>query len=224
MTSTFTFDQVPPALPAGCGAGIGQLTTEAITGGGEPGLTTTYCYSPAQFGRLANEQRTTSSVTYRTDFTYDVLGRLSQVRYPASSAAFPSRYAVNYLYTPRGHLERVQEAQGSTRAVPELGANARGQIEKAYSRRRQPHVAQLHQEHRAARVHQRRERGFAVQNFAYGYDPVGNVSGRADLINSVSEAFGYDALDRLTASTVTNGKGPSPHRSPTTMPPATWAT
>ena len=35
-----------------------------------------------------------------------------------------------------------------------------------------------------------------VQNFAYGYDSIGNVSGRADLINSVSEAFGYDALDR----------------------------
>ncbi len=49
-----------------------------------------------------------------------------------------------------------------------------------------------------------------MQNFAYGYDPVGNVSGRTDLINSVSETFGYDALDRLTASTVTNGTGPRP--------------
>ena len=47
-----------------------------------------------------------------------------------------------------------------------------------------------------------------VQNFVYGYDAVGNVSGRADLLNNVSETFGYDALDRLTGSTVTNGTGP----------------
>jgi RHS repeat-associated protein len=207
VTSTFTFDQV---TPAGCEAGIGQLTTEAISGGGEPGLTTTYCYSPAQLGRLANEQRTTEGVTYQTDLTYDVLGRLSQVRYPATTT-WPSgsRYAVNYSYTPRGHLERIQEAQGSSTVLfQNVGANARGQLEKAYlgdgSRTTRGFVKntdRLAFTNAAAGTPQ-------VQNFAYGYDAVGNMSGRADLLNSVSETFGYDALDRLTGSTVTNGTGP----------------
>jgi hypothetical protein len=140
-----------------------------------------------------------------------VLGRLSQVRYPASSAAFPSRYAVNYLYTPRGHLERVQEAQGSNTVLfQNVGANARGQIEKAYlgdgsrtTRGFVKNTERLAFTNAASGAAQ-------VQNFAYGYDTVGNVSGRADLINSVSETFGYDSLDRLTASTVTNGTGPHP--------------
>jgi RHS repeat-associated protein len=206
VTSTFTFDEVP----VGCEAGKGQLTTEAISGGGEPGLATTYCYSPLQFGRLANEQRTTESVTYRTDLTYDVLGRLSQVRYPATTTwPSASRYAVNYSYTPRGHLERVQEAQGSSTVLfQNVGANERGQIEKAYlgdgSRTTRGFIKnseRLAFTNAAAGTPQ-------VQNFAYLYDAVGNISGRADLLNNVSETFGYDALDRLTGSTVTNGTGP----------------
>jgi hypothetical protein len=70
------YDQVP----AGCEASKRHLTTEAISGGGEPGITTTYCYAPAQFGRLASESSTTGGTTYQTSYTYDVLGRVSQVR------------------------------------------------------------------------------------------------------------------------------------------------
>jgi hypothetical protein len=42
----------------------------------------------------------------------------------------------------------------------------------------------------------------------YTYDAISNLSSRADLIDNVSETFGYDALDRVSSSTVTNGTGP----------------
>jgi RHS repeat-associated protein len=207
VTSTFTYDQV---APAGCEAGKGHLTSEAISGGGEPGLTTTYCYSPAQFGRLANEQRTTGGVTYQTDFTYDVLGRVSQVKYPATTSySGASRYTVTYSYNPRGHLERV--ANGATVLYQTVGANARGQIEKAYlgdgSRTTRNYLKGTE---RLTFTNAAIGAAQPVQNFIYTYDASGNVSARADLINSVSEAFGYDSLDRLTNATVTNGTGAHP--------------
>jgi RHS repeat-associated protein len=207
VTSTFTYDQVP----AGCEAGKGQLTSEAISGGGEPGITTTYCYAPAQFGRLASESRVTGGTTYLTSYTYDVLGRLSQVKYPVTPS-YPGRYAVNYSYSPRGYLERVQEAQGSSTVLYQvIGANARGQIEKSYlgdgSRTTRGFIkdsGRLQFTNAAIGASQ------PVQNLVYAYDAIANLSSRADLIHSVAESFGYDALDRVTASTVTNGTGAHP--------------
>ncbi len=47
-----------------------------------------------------------------------------------------------------------------------------------------------------------------LQSLTYIYDPVGNISQIQDAVSSETQAFGYDALNRLTAAAVTNGPAP----------------
>ncbi len=37
-----------------------------------------------------------------------------------------------------------------------------------------------------------------MQNLSYVWDTAGNLSNRQDLLQSITETFSYDALDRLT--------------------------
>ena len=41
-----------------------------------------------------------------------------------------------------------------------------------------------------------------IQSLTYGYDPIGNITSRADATQSLSESFGYDALNRLTTAQI----------------------
>ena len=47
--------------------------------------------------------------------------------------------------------------------------------------------------------------GPTIQLFNYGYDLVGNVLQRNDGVQNVYESYGYDALNQLTLSKITNG-------------------
>jgi YD repeat-containing protein len=47
-----------------------------------------------------------------------------------------------------------------------------------------------------------------LENFTYTYDPVGNITQIVDSVNTQTQTFGYDALDRLTSATVTGGPEP----------------
>jgi len=58
-----------------------------------------------------------------------------------------------------------------------------------------------------------------LENFAYTYDPVGNITQIQDAVTSETQAFGYDARDRLTSATVTNG--PAPYSESYTYNPTT---
>jgi YD repeat-containing protein len=40
----------------------------------------------------------------------------------------------------------------------------------------------------------------ALQNLAYSYDAVGNITSIVDSVNSQTQSFGYDFLDRLTSA------------------------
>jgi len=44
--------------------------------------------------------------------------------------------------------------------------------------------------------------GSAVQNLSYAYDLLGNPLSRSDANTSMAESFAYDALNRLTSSSV----------------------
>src|SRR5258706_905371 len=48
----------------------------------------------------------------------------------------------------------------------------------------------------------------ALENLTYGYDAVGNISSITDALTTETQAFGYDALDRLISANVTNGPAP----------------
>jgi len=46
--------------------------------------------------------------------------------------------------------------------------------------------------------------GPTIQSLTYGYDPVGNVLQRNDAVQGVNESYGYDTLNELTSSQITN--------------------
>jgi RHS repeat-associated protein len=191
MTATWTYDGISGPTPPS----IGKLVAATATGAaaGSNGFQRTLTYD--SLGRPSTVTTTIDgNPAYTARGTYDANGRLSQVTYP-------SGFAVNYGYTSLGYVQQITDA-GSGQVY--WTANARD--------------AELHLTQDTAGNGVTTARGFdaptgrllsivagsgnGVANFSYAYDGIGNVLSRADGYENVSETFTYDALNRLTSSTV----------------------
>lgn len=153
-------------------------------------------------GRLRTETRTIDQVGYRHDFAYDAQGRLESTRYPLADDGW--QLHVGYEYA-QGRLERVYD-RGSGVALwtlKETDSAARAQrvdygnnlsSEWGYSRMGQVTYART---------------GVAgatpLYERVYHHDLKGNLIGRVDTRQSMSEHFVYDELDRLKSSCFVGG-------------------
>lgn len=182
-----------------------------------PDMTATWVYDTAAYGigKLATASTNTG---YSRGHTYDSLGRPSQVAYTigssthsfttaydaasrVSSVAYPSSFAAGYAYNAYGYQYQLTNA---TTAQPYWTANARD--------------AELHLTQQTAGNSVVTTQTFdadtgrllttdagpsgAVQSFSYTYDVLSRLLTRSDANTSLGETFGYDALNRLTSSTV----------------------
>jgi len=165
-------------------------------------------------GRVAT-RTIASDQTYQYDYTYNTIGALDTVAYPASpvpAGQGGSRFKVQYAYsygvpvritdvtqspTSTKTLWTMNAANDSSAATSEtLGANLVA-VATAYK----PWTNELSS----------RQSGVlpAVsnrQNLAYQWDAAGNLTQRQDLNQALTETFTLDALDRLQSSTL-NGAG-----------------
>jgi RHS repeat-associated protein len=205
QTSQFTYDL------------LGRLTQRI-----ESDMTSTWAYDTAQYGigKLASASATgpaAGSNPYQRSLTYDNLGRPVQVwttvdgvpvqmaaTYDANgrlSTVTHSGFTVKYSYTSLGYVQQIADPSG-TQAY--WTANARD--------------AELHLTRDTAGNGIVTARAFdaptgrltsivagsgnGIANFSYSYDALGNPLSRGDGNTGVSETFTYDALNRLTSSTV----------------------
>ena len=189
LTSTWTFDT--------CAYGVGKVC-QATTSGG---YSRTMSYDSQS--RISSVTTTVGATTLTNSVQYDAYGRLQANVYSANAAR---QLVFGYGYNGYGLASTIMGA-GPTAALGSLwsgtAANAWGSITQdvlgsanVRTRTFSPYTGRLTDIVVASQL----------QTDHYGYDPVGNLKSRSALDGSggtVSEAFTYDALDRLSTSSVT---------------------
>jgi RHS repeat-associated protein len=184
------WDYYPYNASAGHAGRLQQVTSPG-------GLSEVYEYH-ATHGAVTEITRTIGSATYDLDFGFDTEGRLSQITYPQNVDS--QRLAVEYLYDSGGALSQVRNATTTSLVYFTLneqdgsGATRRatlgnGLVEK-YS-----YEATTG---RLASIKTGPSETATLQNLEYEWDLAGNLEERVDQLQSRTEVFDYDDLDRLT--------------------------
>ena len=142
-----------------------------------------------------------SDQTYQFDYTYNaVLGQLETVTYPTSTAGVRFKAKLGYL---AGYLASVQDYTGNVNGSVLWNLNLLDARMNATSETYGNGLWLQNGYDALTGVPTTRKSGTGgqqsnVQNLAYGWDLAGNLTSRQDLLQSISETFTYDALDRLT--------------------------
>lgn len=180
---------------------IGRLQT--VTAAGSNG---TYAESYS-FDSLTRPQTKTISVPSDASYTYistynAVTGLLDTLSYPTSTAGYSLKLQYGYA---NGILQQVKDANSSTVFWQNTGMNARGQVTQEtlgngiVTNRAYDAVTGW-----VASIEAGVNGGAGVQNQAYVFDYLGNVTQRQDNNLGLTENFYYDADYRLDHS-VLNG-------------------
>ncbi len=205
-SSTWTFDVAPN--------GIGQLASE----GDASGFSRTFTYDS-----LSRPIATVTNIdgeSYRQEATYDQFGRPFQnfdlvFLAGSSNAISPSqarKLGVRYIYNTAGYQTQIRNAlNGANDIFYEVTAmDARGQVVQSRRSGSAVMTSTAAYDLATGRLTGIQTTGATetLQNWTYGdYDRVGNVGFRQSVVpvNSTNvtmrEAFGYDALYRLTSAT-----------------------
>ncbi|NOH04075.1 MAG: DNRLRE domain-containing protein [Chloroflexi bacterium] len=153
-------------------------------------------------GRLESELKTISSQSFSTSWTYNSADLPVTMTYPDNET-------LTYSYNSRMMLTTVTSSLGGTTYVSSSSYDAAGRLnarllgnglEQIYS------YYPWNTPGQGGRL-QNISAG-SIQNLGYVYDAAGNITSIVDSITGENQAFGYDALNRLTSSTVTNGPAP----------------
>jgi RHS repeat-associated protein len=150
-----------------------------------------FCYDG--IGRVVKMIQTVNGTKYNTETTYDELGRTDRIKYPD-----PAHEVVSYRYNG-GFLEAV--AIGAETHVRYTGYNAFGQPGTVGFGNGQNVVTTTYEYYPSNnRLKSIDTYGSSpLQDLAYQYDNVGNITNITDSILSTrSQTFFYDDLDRLT--------------------------
>jgi RHS repeat-associated protein len=188
--------------------GIGKLAEAATyTGTGTVDYRRLHTYDS-----LGRPQRTTVrlDVDFVTQSSYDGNGRLSRVdhiRRTVGATSGGRTVGVDYAYTANGYLGQLRRADGAILwTVNEQDALDRV-LQQTHGNgvltRRSFHATRGLLEGIAAGPNGAADG--SVQNDAYSYDSIGNLTSRSQLNGSgglISETFDYDALNRLTQTQV----------------------
>ena len=162
-----------------------------------------HAYTYDTSGRLTRHRTMIDSTNYDFNYTYDTSGRLDTLQYP-SSARHSSGLTVRYNYTDEGHLEDVRNTAGNALFWEIDGAGGDGQLtgetfgnDVSSVRRYDANTGFL------TDIESGEATATDRQNERYEWDKLGNLTKRYDDLQSLSETFAYDGLNRLTSSTVT---------------------
>lgn len=184
-TTTWTYDNT-----TGGNLGKGQLHSESLSG-----FSKTYSYNPSNYGRLTSASTAIGSSTYTNSSTYDAQGKVASLTYPGG-------FTVAHTYNALGFLERVQQPGGSTVHYQLVGTDAAGRMTSEWKGDGSL-ISQSYEGNSSRITAQHTQNGATdIQHLTYGYDSAGNMTSRNDVVNTLSESFTFDNLDRLTSAQV----------------------
>jgi RHS repeat-associated protein len=209
--------------------GLGRLIQRV-----EPDLTSTWSYDSATCGGVAGtgKGKLTSagaSNGYQRTYSYDSLCRTTQVAYtidqPAApetlqysydangkplAVTYPNGLVVRNVYTARGYLQSVHNDATGAAYWTATQMDAEGRLTlQAFGNGVQTVQGFDANTGRLTSIRSdTTSNGAAIQNLAYGWDPLGNLTLRQDMNaipGGLSESFTYDTSNRLTGVTFNNG-------------------
>ena len=143
-------------------------------------------YEYDQYGRIIKETVVIERLGYMTYFSYDTEGHVSTIIYPSGQK-------IKNSYDACGTLVAVSDVQTKKEYWRLLDLDARGQVE----RERYGNGLLTNTTHDAKMGTISSIFTPGVQNWAYNYDAVGNLTTRKDIGRNLTESFSYDGLNRL---------------------------
>lgn len=168
---------------------IGRLA--ALAG---PGYAESFNYDA--YGRPSSHL-VTADASYSVNYTYNALGLLDTLTYPAASAGPAFRIRHDY---DAGRLSRIADAASPLNSIWALNASdaAGNALDESFG----PAIRVVSGFSPVGGELEYRQTtgagGASVQSLAYRWDAVGNLASRQDVTQGLTEDFRYDALDRLT--------------------------
>ncbi len=162
-----------------------------------PGYSESYTYDAV--GRPETKS-ITNDATYQFDYAYNTIGALDTLTYPVSTSGYRLKVQHEYQY---GHSLRVKDFNAPTTVYWQANAtDARGLYTDENLGSALQRIQGFDQVTGLPDYIQTGPGGNpTVQNLGYVWDGVGNVKERRDDTQSITEAFTYDSLHRLTSST-----------------------
>ncbi|MFA5167827.1 MAG: toxin TcdB middle/N-terminal domain-containing protein [Candidatus Omnitrophota bacterium] len=179
---TYTYDDVSVDYSKG-------RLTKVIDGSG------THEFTYDAQGRVLTDTKTVDSVPYTFTRTYDSMGRVRTIAYPDTEI-------VTYTYNLMGDVESIQGVKNSvtTDYIKEVNYNASGQI--TFTKYGNNVTSDYTYDANTLRLNniltKKPDGTTKLQDLSYTFDNNGNVTHIADVVNSMSQDFTYDDLNRLT--------------------------
>ena len=207
QTATYTYDL------------LGRLLRRT-----ETGLTSTWTYDTAAKG-IGRPATAASSTGVSRSFSYDSLGRPSgmaetrpgglsvvtstsyDLHGRASGEVLPGGQPVTYVYTALGYLQEVRNGVTGGLIWRAEAMDAAGNVTQELYGNNIVTMRTIDPAQGVVTGIRSRKSTFMptsddIQNLGYAYDVLANLTNRTDQVQGTQEAFGYDALNRLTASQV----------------------
>jgi RHS repeat-associated protein len=143
-------------------------------------------------GNVIEARQTVNGIALVIGYAYDAADRIIEVRYPSGARATYARDAVGRIASVTVH-----RADGTT--VPlatDIAYEPFGPLAGFVNGAGREHLRSYDLDGRLTAIDT-----LGVQGLAYGYDAAGNLTSLGDLLAPAkTQAFGYDALDRLTSA------------------------
>lgn len=129
--------------------------------------------------------------------SYDVYSRIAKITYPGG-------FRIRNEYAAQGYLREVRNDAGNGLLWRVDGLNARGQVEQARLGNGLLTKQQFDTRTGFLQTIQTGPSGAPgqVQNLAFAFDAIGNLTSRSDRNQSLTETFTYDRLNRLLKAQV----------------------
>ncbi len=188
---TYNYDSAPSGYSGQTGYWTGRLAKVTDASG-------THEFLYDQLGRVLKDKKTVDSVAYEFIRSYDSMGRVRTLTYPDTEV-------VTYAYNSFGDVETIQGVKNSvtTDYVKDVNYNASGQITfTKYGNNVTSDYTYNANTLRLSNILTKKPDGTTkLQDLTYTFDNVGNVTQIADTVNSMSQSFTYDDLNRLLTAT-----------------------
>ncbi len=188
---TYNYDTAPSGFSGQTGYWVGRLAKVTDASG-------THEFKYDKLGRVLSDKKTVDSIGYQFDRTYDSMGRVRTLTYPDTEV-------VTYTYNGSGDIETIQGVKNSvtTDYIKDVNYNASGQATfTKYGNNVTSDYTYNSQTLRLNQIVTKKPDGTTkLQDLSYTFDNEGNVTHISDIVNSMSQDFTYDDLNRLIQAT-----------------------
>jgi len=150
-----------------------------------------------KLGREIKTEKTIDGTTYTIERTYDKNSRLSSIKYPDNET-------INYTYNA---VDSIKTVIGSSAYVSNVDYTPLGQMKTLTYGNNTKTEYDYYNDLRLKELKTTQiQTGQSIQRLFYNFDNVGNITTLTDYVNTGTQTFTYDVLDRLTSASGTYGR------------------